>query len=149
MLASERIERTNLIVATLAVVASLAVGSPNFTASVAVGCLIIAVNYRVLRRATDRFFTGELGGGGAWSAGFTVRFLFLGASMWAALWAGADPIGLVLGLSTTVPAAVWVAWRNPPVAVGAPPAPPPDDPSWDEWNPWLARERDIDPEESA
>ena len=149
MLASERIERMNLVVAAVTIVGSLAFGSKVVTASVAIGCLIIAANYHVLRRATDRFFTGDLSGGGAWSAGFAMRFVFLGAAMWVALEAGAHPIGLILGMSTTVPAAVLVAWRNPPVGVETGPVPPPDDPSWDEWDPWLARERIIDREESA
>ena len=139
----------NLVVAAVTIVASLAFGSRIVTASVAIGCLIIAANYRVLRLATDRLFTGELSGGGAWGAGFALRYIFLGAAMWLALDAGANPIGLILGMSTTVPAAVLVAWRNPPQGVETGPVPPPDDPSWDEWDPWMARERFIDREESA
>ena len=73
-----------------------------------------------------------------------MRFLFLGLAMYVALSAGANPFGLVLGLSMIVPSVIWVAWRQVPVvplsATGD--VPPPDDPSWDEWNPWLARERD-------
>ena len=66
--------------------------------------------------------------------------------MYLALYAGASPAGLVLGLSLIVPAAVWVAFRTPvPVAPDTGyEVPPPDDPSWDDWNPWLARPRNSD-----
>ena len=123
---------------------SLAFVSTVFSLSVAVGTAIEAVNYRVLRRATDRLFSGQLTGGRAWSAAFALRFFFLGAAMTVAILAGAHPVGLVLGLSTIVPAAIVVAWRKRPTAAPATAPPPaPDDPSWDRWNPWLARERDV------
>ncbi len=66
------------------------------------------------------------------------------------MWAGADPIGLVLGLSLVMPATVMAAYWNRP-AVGeheleAPLAP--DDPSWDEYSVWRAAEPMRDEEES-
>jgi hypothetical protein len=62
--------------------------------------------------------------------------------MTVAIGAGAHPVGLVIGLSTIVPAVVIAAIRHEPMAsVPAVPGPPPDDPSWDEWNPWTASER--------
>lgn len=141
-LSSDPIERLNLTLSAGAVAASLALASPQFSASLALGAAFEVANFRALRRATRRLFSGEIGGGGPWSAIFAVRFVLLGGAMYAALAAGAHPIGLILGLSMIVPAVVVVAWRTPPPAPEpGPPVPPPDDPSWDEWNPWLARER--------
>ena len=137
------VERLNLAFSAGAIVTSLALGAARFGTGVALGTVIEAVNYRVLRRATDRLFRGDLGGSRAWSAGFALRFFFVGAAMFAAISAGADPIGLVIGLSLIVPAVVISAWRSrPPPLPSLPPPPPPADPSWDRWNPWLARERD-------
>ena len=81
----------------------------------------------------------------------TLRLVLLAAAMYFALELGANPIGLVLGLSLIVPATIWVAWRTvpPPLPPEAFDVPPPDDPSWDEWNPWLARERELDPDDVA
>lgn len=135
------IERWNLGISAGAIAASLALAPPPFTAGLAVGAVLEALNFRVLRRATRRLFGGEIAGGRAWTGGFALRFLFLGVAMAVAIDAGAHPVGLALGLSTIVPAVVVYAWRNPPAGDPASPAPPPDDPSWDEWNPWLARER--------
>jgi hypothetical protein len=135
------IERLNLGLSAGALAASLALAPPPFTAGLAVGAALEAANFRVLRRATQRLFGGQLVGGRAWTAGFALRFLFLGAAMYLAIRAGAHPAGLALGFSTIVPAVVIYAWRNPPPPVAGDPAPAPDDASWDEWNPWLARER--------
>jgi hypothetical protein len=71
-----------------------------------------------------------------------IRFGFLAVAISLALGAGAHPVGLVIGLSTTIPAVVIGAILQRPPIVETGPAPPPDDASWDEWNPWLARERD-------
>ncbi|UCE87338.1 MAG: hypothetical protein JSU66_06345 [Deltaproteobacteria bacterium] len=143
------VERLNLTFSAGTIAASLALGAGRFGTGVALGTVIEAVNYRVLRRATDRLFRGDLAGGQAWSAAFAVRFLFLGAAMFAAISAGVDPIGLVVGLSLVIPAVVIFAWRSRPPQVSSDAVPPPDDPSWDRWNPWLARERDdVDPEDA-
>ncbi|MCG8436375.1 MAG: hypothetical protein MJA83_20350, partial [Gammaproteobacteria bacterium] len=61
---------------------------------------------------------------------------------------GADPVGLLLGLSLIVPAVVLAAWRARPDADPNAPALSPDDPAWDAWNPWTAREHEPDDEES-
>jgi hypothetical protein len=142
-------EKLNLTLCASAMAASLLFGSVVFTLSVAVGAVIESFNYRVLRRATDRLFAGELQGSRAWSAVFALRFLFLGAAMYVAISAGAHPVGLVIGLSMMVPASVIVAWYQRP-----PPTPEtavcldPDDPAWDRWNPWLALERDADEDDA-
>jgi hypothetical protein len=56
-------------------------------------------------------------------------------------------VGLVLGLSLILPAALIEAWRSRPPIVEDAPALPEDDPGWNDWNPWLARERLDDPED--
>ena len=61
--------------------------------------------------------------------------------------AGAHPVGLVVGLSIAMPAAVLDAWRNRPPYVDPAtlPVTPPDDPAWDRWSVWRVRE--LEPEE--
>ncbi|HTY18262.1 MAG TPA: hypothetical protein VMH82_11085 [Myxococcota bacterium] len=139
------IERLNLALSAGAVAASFAVASPAFATSLALGAAIESVNFRVLRSASRRALSGELAPGGAWVAGFSLRFVLLAVAISFALRAGAQPVALVIGLSMIVPAAIAGAWvQRPPV--GEPePGPPTDDESWDRWNPWLARERE--PEE--
>jgi len=135
-------ERLNWTIAGGALATSAALAPAPFTASLALGVALEAVNYRALRRSTELFFGGQLQGGKAWSAGFGLRFAFLAVAMTVAIGAGAHPVGLVIGLSTIVPAVVIAAIRQKPVVgVAAVPAPPPDDPSWDAWNPWTASER--------
>ena len=140
-------ERANLALSAGAVAAAFAIAPAGFTASLAAGAALEVANFRALRRAKQRLFSGEIQGGWAWTALFGLRFALLGFAMYVALQAGADPIALVLGLSLIVPATIWVAWRIPPPVVSASAlaaALPPDDPSWDDWNPWLARERGAD-----
>jgi len=136
------IEWLNLSLSSAAVVTSLALGSSRFAISVALGAAIEAVNFRMLRAAAQRLFAGDLGVGRAWVAGFGLRFTALGVAMALALSAGAHPVGLVLGLSTIVPAVLIGAWLQRPPPQVCEPGPPPDDPSWETWNPWLARESD-------
>ncbi len=135
-------ERLNLGISASAVAAGFALASPTFAASLAFGAVIEAANFRALRGAALQLFGADLAMGKAWAAGFGLRFGFLAIAISLALNAGAHPVGLVLGLSTTIPAVlIGAIWMRPPI-LEAGPAPPPDDPSWDEWNPWLARERD-------
>ena len=140
------IERMNLALSASAVAASFALAPPRFAASLAIGVLFEVANFRALRRATRRLFTRELTGGVAWAGLFAVRFALLGVALYLALDAGANPAGLVLGLSLIVPATVWVAWQSQPPVAPMPgyEVPAPDDPSWDDWNPWLACPRDPD-----
>jgi len=136
------IERTNLTLSAGAVAVSLFVASPAFAVSLAVGALLESLNFRGLRRSAQFLFEGQIAGGGPWSGVFALRFLLLATGIAAALVFGADPLGLVIGLSLIVPAAVLEAWRaRPPVDPDAP-ALPEDDPAWDRWDPWWARERD-------
>jgi hypothetical protein len=146
--ALDRTEQLNWTIAGGALATSAALAPPAFTASLALGVALEAVNYRALRRATELYFSGRLEGARAWSAGFGLRFAFLALAMTVAIATGVHPVGLVIGLSTIVPAVVIAALGQKPVpGVAALPAPPPDDPSWDEWNAWTARERVRDAED--
>ena len=135
-------ESLNLGISAGAVAAGYALASPAFAASLAFGAAIEAANFRALRAGASRMFAGDLSVGRMWAAGFGLRFAFLAVAISLALNAGAHPVGLVIGLSTTIPAVVLGAILQRPPIVETGPAPAPDDPSWDAWNPWLARERD-------
>jgi len=141
-MALDHTEQLNWTIAGSALATSAALAPTPFTMSLALGVALEAVNYRALRRSTELFFGGEIRGGKAWSAGFGLRFAFLALTMTVAVGTGVHPVGLVLGLSTIVPAVVIAAFRHPVTSVSSVPVPPPDDPSWDEaWNPWTATER--------
>jgi hypothetical protein len=132
----------NLALCAGACAASWLLVSPRFTASLALGALLESVNFRFLWASCERVL-GRAPGGGAAVGAFGVRFVLLAVVLWAALRAGAHPVGLVVGLSLMVPAILVAAWRVRPLpSAGLAPPPPPDDPTWDDWNPWLARERE-------
>ena len=139
-------ERLNLTMCAGALAASWVWASPAFAWSLAVGAALEAANFRGLRHSSEALFAGRLPGG--WSAGFAVRFLGLAVGIGAALWAGAHPVGLLLGLSMIVPASVLGAWRQRPPVLEGLPSVPADDASWDRWNPWLARESDPDEDDA-
>jgi hypothetical protein len=125
-----------------ATAATWALVSPRFAGSLALGALLEAVNFRAL----FGYWRGALLGGGrlgfAAFGSFGLRFLVLGALIWASLALGAHPVGLLIGLSLVVPAVLIAAWRARPAPSAGVPALDPEDPSWDAWNPWLARERE-------
>jgi hypothetical protein len=134
------IERTNLKLCAGAVVASLAIASPLFALSLALGAAFEALNFRGLRLGAEALFAGELPPRRAGLLGPRVALLAL--ALGVALYAGAHPVGLVVGLSLILPAAVIEAWRaRPPVDPRAASLAP-DDEAWERWNPWLARERE-------
>ena len=66
--------------------------------------------------------------------------MFNNLGIGVALIFGADPAGLLIGLSLIMPAAVVEAWRARPAVDPTAPALEADDPIWERWNPWLARE---------
>jgi hypothetical protein len=137
----------NLMLSAGAVAASLMLATPAFALALAVGALLEAVNFRGLRRQAQFLFWGQIRSGGAWTGVFGLRFGLLVIGIGAALAFGADPAGLLVGLSLIMPAALIEAWRTrPPLDPGAPTLPP-EDPAWDAWNPWLARERELSEEE--
>jgi hypothetical protein len=136
------IQRTNLTLSAGAVAASLALATPTFAWSLAAGALIETLNFRGLYRSAQLLFWGHIRSGGAWSGVFLLRFSFLVIGIGAALYFGAHPVGLLIGLSLIMPAAIIEAWRVRPAVDPRAPQLDPDDPEWERWNPWLARERD-------
>ena len=136
-------QRMNLKLSAGAVAVSLALATPVFTFSLLVGALLEAFNFHGLRRSAQFMFWGQITAGRGWLGVFALRFSLLALGIAAALHFGADPVGLLIGLSLMMPAAVIEAWRaRPPIDDNAP-ALGFDDPSWDRWNSWLARERDT------
>jgi hypothetical protein len=132
----------NLKLSAGAAAASLVWATPVFAFSLLTGALLEAFNFHGLRRAAQFMFWGEISGSRAWMGVFALRFSLLAIGIIAALYFGADPVGLLIGLSLMMPAAVIEAWRARPAIDPNAPALDADDPSWDDWNPWLARERD-------
>jgi len=141
------IERTNLTLSAGAVAVSLALATPAFALSLAVGALLETVNFRGLRRQAQFLFWGQIKSGGMWTGVFGLRFGILVIGIVSALGFGADPLGLLIGLSLIMPAAVIEAWRTRPAVDPHAPALHPEDPAWDDWNPWLAREREPEEED--
>jgi hypothetical protein len=136
------IERFNLALAAGGVAGSLALAGPAFASSLALGAAFGALNFRALRSASEKLFSGELAGSGPWVALFGLRFVLLAVAIGLALNAGAHPAALVIGLSLIVPSAVAGAWLRRPALDPNAPALGADDPEWDAWNPWFAREED-------
>jgi len=134
------IERWNLTLCAGAIAASLALVSPLFAWSLAAGAALEAVNFRGLRGAAHALFAGQLPGGRRWTAAFGARFALLTVGIAVAIYVGAHPVGLVIGLSLVIPAAIIEAWRTRPEIDPNAPALAADDELWDRWNPWLARE---------
>jgi hypothetical protein len=141
------IERTNLKLSAGAAALSLAVATPAFAVSLLAGAALESLNFRGLRRSAVAFLGGELPGGGGFRALAGLRLLLLAVGIALALGLGAHPVGLVIGLSLIMPAAIIEAWRHrPPVRLDAPGLPA-DDPAWDRWDAWLARERGFPEDE--
>lgn len=141
------IERTNLKLSAGAAALSLALASPAFAASLVAGAALESVNFRGLRRSAIAFLGGEMPGGGGFRAVAGLRLLLLTVGIATALGLGAHPVGLVIGLSLIMPAAIIEAWRHrPPVRPDAPGLSP-EDPDWDRWDAWLARERENSEDE--
>jgi hypothetical protein len=142
-------ERLNLGISAGAIAVSLAVASPLFSGSLALGVALEAVNFRALHVSSARLFSGELRGGRPWVMLLAMRLTMLLGSTGVALAAGAHPIGLLIGVSTIVPAALIGAWlMRPPIDPSAPSLPP-DDPSWDLYSVWRAEEREPIQEDEA
>lgn len=140
-------ERLSLGLSAGAVAVGFAAISPAFAASCALGAALEAVNFRALRASAARLLSGELQGGGLWTALLGMRLFMLFVSMAVALAAGAHPIGLLVGVSMIVPAALIVAWRvRPPVDPTAP-ALPADDPEWETFSVWRGGPAPVDRDE--
>jgi hypothetical protein len=142
-------ERLNFGISAGALAVSLAVAQPAFSASLALGVALEAVNFHALQVSTARLFAGQVRGGRAWALLFALRLGMLLGSMAVALAAGAHPIGLLVGVSTIVPAALLGAWWMRPPTDPSAPSLPPDDPSWDLYSVWRAGEREPIQEDEA
>jgi hypothetical protein len=143
----EPIERTNLALSAGAIAVSAAVATPAFAWSVAAGAVIEALNLRGLVRTACSLFSRGGFGSGAWLLLYALRFGWLVLGIGAAFYFGAEPWGLLLGLSMIIPAAAFEGWRRRGPATPDAVALEPDDPEWERWNPWLARERAEEEEE--
>jgi hypothetical protein len=142
--------RTNLALSAGAAAVAFAWAPPGFALSLLAGAALETVNFHGLHRSASALFGGALPGGNAFRAVAGLRFLLLAAGIGVALGVGAHPVGLVIGLSLILPAAVLEAWRHRPPVVPDAPQLAPDDPEWELWDAWRARERDPedeDPEE--
>lgn len=138
------IQRMNLKLSAGAVALSLAIATPLFAGSLLLGSVIEAVNFQGLRRSAFFLFAGDIAGRRPWIAVFALRFSLFALVATVTMFLGADPLGLVIGLSMIVPAALIESWRARPAVDENAPALDPDDPAWDRWDPWLARERHGD-----
>ena len=112
-----RVERLNLGLSAGAVAASFAFATPHFAGSLAAGAFLEALNLGAIHRGARRLFSGQLEGARTWVGLFSMRFLTLGAAIFVTMQAGADPAGLLIGLSLTMPATVIDAWLNRPPVV--------------------------------
>ena len=131
-------EKLNVGLSAGAVAASFAVASPLFAGSLAFGAALETMNFRFMHRTADAVFAGVVPGGGGWIAVLVLRLTLMFAGIVAAMLGGADPIGLVIGLSLVMPATVAAAvWHRPEVGnQESLPALDPDDPIWDEYSVW-------------
>jgi hypothetical protein len=139
------VERLNLTLSAGAVAASFVLASPAFAWSLAVGAALEAFNFHGLRRSAQFLFWGHIDGGQGWLGVYALRMSVLVIGIAAALYFGAHPVGLLIGLSMIMPAVLIEAWRVRPAIDRGAPALAEDDPAWERWNPWLARE--IEPRE--
>jgi len=138
----------NLALSAGATAVSWAVVSPRFAGSLALGALLESVNFRNLWRHSEAVLLARSVRAAALGA-FGLRFVVLAGALFVALRYGADPVGLLVGLSIIIPAVVWAAWQARPAVDPTAPVLPADDPAWDAWNPWTARERKPDDDEES
>jgi len=136
------IERVSLTFCVGAVGAAYALAPTPFATGVAVGAALESVNLRTQVRAARLLFDGERAGGGRWAGAFGMRLGLMAIGILGVLKLGADPAGVVVGISLAIPAVVYWAWHNRPAVqhFEAEPALAPDDPSWDRWSVWRGGE---------
>lgn len=132
------IERINVALSAGTVATAAVVASPLFALSVAVGAVLESLSFRGLSIASRAFFGGVVRGQVAWLLLLAMRLGLVGTLLFFALRLGADPIGLLIGLSVILPASVVGALRmRPPVDPNARPLEPEEDADSD-WG-WDAR----------
>ena len=142
-----QVQGMNLLLSAGATAAGYVAVSPRFAGGVMAGAVVESVNLRAMWRFSERAIFDQ-GGGSAIAAGaFGVRFVVMGAVIFALLSAGMHPVGLLVGLSMVIPSVVTAAWLSRPAPSDAAPLAPTDDAAFDDWNPWLAREVDRDDED--
>jgi hypothetical protein len=134
------VERMSFALSAGAVAISYALAPAPFTAGLAAGAALEAINLRGLVAYARRLFSSELAGAGPWIGAFSLRFGVLVVGIFVVLQAGASPVGLLVGLSLAMPAVVISAILNRPERVEHEllPAIPPDDESWDHYSVWRA-----------
>ena len=146
---SRALQKLNLTLSAGGIAASALLVGPAFTAAYALGAALEAVNLRALCACASRMLSGQLADSRGWLVLLGMRLTLLFAAMGVALLAGAHPLGLLLGVSTVVPAVLIGAWwLAPPIDPNAP-ALPADDPAWDHWSVWRADVVEPDDEETA
>lgn len=128
----------NLTLSAGGVAASALVAGPAFATAYALGAALEAVNFRALCACATRVLQGQLDGARFWTALLGLRLAMLFGAMAVALAAGAHPLGLLLGVSTVVPAVLLGAWWFAPPVDPAAPVLPADDPAWEHWSVWRA-----------
>ncbi len=141
-------ERLNMGISASAIATSFALSSPHFAGSLAIGAALEAMNFRFLHGTAEALFGGVVAGGGPWVGVLGLRIGMVCGGIAVAMTAGADPLGLALGLSLVMPATLIAAlWNRPQVVEqAAAPGLDPDDPSWDRYSIWRAAEREEDEE---
>jgi hypothetical protein len=108
-----KVEQWNIGLSASAVAASYALATPHFAMSLAAGAFLEAINLGAIHRGAQRLFAGELMSRG-WVGGLGLRFIILGTAIFLTMRAGANPIALLIGLSTAMPATLIDAWLNRP-----------------------------------
>jgi hypothetical protein len=135
---SQALQRLHLTLSAGGIAASALFVGPAFTAAYALGAALEAVNFRALCACASRLLSGQLDGSRSWVVLLGMRLGLLFAAMGFALFAGAHPLGLLLGVSTVVPAVLIGAWWLGPAIDPNAPVLPDDDPAWDHWSVWRA-----------
>ena len=125
----------------IAALAALALATPKFALSLLLGAALQTLSLHGLFGFARAAFTQQARA----ASGFAVRLPLFGALLFVAIKAGVDAAGLLVGITTLVPAVVIAAWQSRPRDIADSttlPALPLDDPSWDQYSLWLARERE-------
>jgi F-type H+-transporting ATPase subunit a len=102
----DRVQGLHLGLSAGAVAVAWVLLSPLFAASLAAGAALEVANFRSLRRSCQAIFQSGLSGGGAAVSAFGLRFALLAVAVGLALYLGAHPVGLVIGLSLIVPSVI-------------------------------------------
>lgn len=131
-----------------AALAAFALAPPKFALSLLLGAALQTLNFRGLFGLARTAFAQEARA----ASGFALRLPIFGVLVFIAIKAGVDAAGLLVGITTLVPAVVIAAWQSRPrdaADLNTLPALSPEDPSWDLYSPWLAREREIERSEDT